>query len=91
MTFFMILLGLVFSVQAAPPGDATGPFPPLERARALRIELGGIARRYLDAVTTNWLLPGPEANPAMLAMFADRDRPPYRDLLPWSASSPASI
>ena len=84
MTFLMILLGLVSSGQAAPPGDATGPFPPLERARALRLELGGIARRYLDAVTTNWLLPAPDANPAMLAMFADRDRPPYRDLLPWS-------
>jgi DUF1680 family protein len=84
MSVFMILLGLVSSGQAAPPGDATGPFPPLERARALRLELGGIARRYLDAVTTSWLLPAPEANPAMLAMFADRDRPPYRDLLPWS-------
>jgi DUF1680 family protein len=50
----------------------------------LKIELGGPVRDYLDAVTRNWLLPAPEANPAMLAMFADRDRAPYRDLLPWS-------
>src|SRR3954447_18203143 len=84
MTVLMTLLGFLSSGQAAPPGDAAGPFPPLERARALRLDLGGITRGYLDAVTTNWLLPAPHANPAMLAMFADRDRPPYRDLLPWS-------
>ena len=38
----------------------------------------------LRHVTRQWLLPAPEANPAMLAMFRDRDRRPYRDLLPWS-------
>ena len=46
--------------------------------------LEGPVREYLGNVTRQWLLPGPEANPAMLAMFRDRDRRPYRDLLPWS-------
>ena len=84
MTFLLILLGFVSSGLAARPAMPPEPFPPLERARAEHLELDGIVRRYLDAVTNNWLLPAPEANPAMLAMFADRDRPPYRDLLPWS-------
>ncbi|AMV35979.1 beta-L-arabinofuranosidase domain-containing protein [Planctomyces sp. SH-PL62] len=48
------------------------------------MEPAGPLRAYLDAVTADWLLPGPRANPAILAMFADRDRQPYRDLLPWS-------
>ena len=44
----------------------------------------GRCESYLRNVTRHWLLPAPEANPAMLAMFRDRDRRPYRDLLPWS-------
>jgi len=48
------------------------------------MSLTGPVGFYLSAVTQNWLLPAPAANPAMLAMFADRDRTPYRNLLPWS-------
>jgi DUF1680 family protein len=48
------------------------------------MSIDGPVGSYLAAVTENWLLPAPAANPAMLAMFADRDRVPYRDLLPWS-------
>ena len=57
---------------------------PLTRPEGLKVEPVGPLRSYLDAVTKNWLTPAPGANPAMLAMFADRDRKPYRDLLPWS-------
>lgn len=32
----------------------------------------------------NRLMVTPDHNPAMLDMFADRDRQPYRSLLPWS-------
>ncbi len=70
------------STAAAPP--ETPPDHPLRHPAGFRMEPAGPLREYLDAVTTNWLLPGPKANPAILAMFADRDRPPYRDLLPWS-------
>ncbi len=58
--------------------------PALDRAPGARFEMGGVVREYLDAITAEWLLKMPEANPAILAMFADRDRKPYRDLLPWS-------
>ena len=65
--------------RAADPGrDAAGRIPDA------RFALGGPVGDMLGAVTHNWLLPAPAANPAILAMFRDRDRPPYRDLLPWS-------
>jgi hypothetical protein len=38
----------------------------------------------LRANLENWELRAPDANPAMLEMFADRDRKPGRNLLPWS-------
>jgi DUF1680 family protein len=40
--------------------------------------------RFLDRLTNGWILPLAETNPALLAMFADRDREPLRNLLPWS-------
>jgi DUF1680 family protein len=46
--------------------------------------LHGPLEPQIHAVIANWLLVAPERNPAMLGMFADRDTPPYRDLLPWS-------
>ena len=46
--------------------------------------LDGPLAAYLRAVTEQWLLIAPAANPAMLAMFADRDRKPYRDQMPWA-------
>ena len=56
----------------------------LRRAEAATFELKGSVGGQVSAVTQNWLLRAPADNPAMLAMFADRDRKPYRDLLPWS-------
>jgi hypothetical protein len=51
---------------------------------ASQLEIDGAVGDLLKAVTENWLLVAPKANPAMLEMFADRDTPPYRALLPWS-------
>jgi len=79
---FVVAAILPAAALAAPP--ETPPEHPLRRPAGLRMEPAGPLRAYLDAVTANWLLPGPRANPAILAMFADRDRQPYRDLLPWS-------
>jgi len=47
-------------------------------------ELGGPVGHFLKAVTEQWLLVAPLANPAMLEMFADRDSRPYRNLMPWA-------
>jgi len=44
---------------------------------------GPLARR-LDANLEHWLLIAPQANPAMLEIFRDRDRQPRRDLVPWA-------
>jgi DUF1680 family protein len=58
--------------------------PACERVPGARFALEGPVREYLRNVTRHWLMPAPAANPAMLAMYLDRDRRPYRDLLPWS-------
>ncbi len=49
-----------------------------------RLNLTGIVGDRLQAVSQNWLLQVPHANPAILEIFNDRDIQPYRDLLPWS-------
>lgn len=58
--------------------------PALNPAPASRFDLGGEIRRRLAAVTDQWILPAPSANPAMLEMFRDRDTEPYRDQVPWA-------
>lgn len=47
---------------------------------ALEGELG----RRLAVVTTQWILPAPFANPAMLEMFRNRDRKPYQVQMSWA-------
>ncbi len=44
----------------------------------------GIAGGLINNIEKNWLLTLPETNPAILDMFRERDRKPYRDMLPWS-------
>ena len=50
----------------------------------IHFDLRGWVGQYLQAVTDQWLLIAPQANPAMLEIFADRDTPPYRNLMPWA-------
>src|SRR3954471_8626995 len=56
----------------------------LDRSPGVQLDVGGVVGERVRAVTQNCLLRAPDDNPAMLAMFADRDKQPYRDLLPWS-------
>ena len=77
----LALLCLASTVPAAEP--ATGR-DRLIRADEATFELHGPVGEQVRAVTHNWLLRAPADNPAMRAMFADRDHEPYRDLLPWS-------
>lgn len=58
--------------------------PSLQRAESARYQFDGWMGRYLGNITDNWLMTAPDANPAMLEMLRDRDRQPYRALLPWS-------
>src|SRR5881394_1648099 len=55
-----------------------------DRLPGTEFDLRGPVREHIDAVTRQWLLKVPEANPAVLDMFADRDKKPPRSLLPWS-------
>jgi DUF1680 family protein len=44
----------------------------------------GLLEQRLSANLEQWLLVAPQANPAMLEIFRDRDRQPRRDLVPWA-------
>jgi DUF1680 family protein len=84
VSLLVAISGLLHEGRVAFAGAEAPPPRALNRPADLRMELAGPVQQYLAAITQNWLLPAPEANPAILAMFADRDRVPYRDLLPWS-------
>lgn len=58
--------------------------PFLQRPQTIEFQLEGIIRQRLQACLDQWWLIAPDANPALLQMFRDRDRQPERDLLPWS-------
>ena len=47
-------------------------------------QFGGVVAPRLEANTAQWLLPAPDANPAMLEMFRLRDRQPVPKLVPWA-------
>ena len=46
----------------------------------IKNETGNLA----DNIINNWLIGLRETNPAIIDMFYDRDKQPYRDMLPWS-------
>src|SRR5207237_126835 len=82
---FPSALLILLAMSALTFADAVDKAPPrMQLPAALTIDLHGHVRQYTDAVTENWLLRAPIDNPAMLEMFRDRDKQPYRDLLPWS-------
>jgi len=58
--------------------------PILNPAPDAKITMEGEIGRRLQAVTEQWILPAPFANPAMLEMFRDRDRTPLRNMVPWA-------
>lgn len=56
----------------------------LTRPRAATYVFGGLVGERLAADLEHWQLVAPQANPAMIQMFCDRDRLPRRDLVPWA-------
>ena len=58
--------------------------PVLETPAHAEFAFTGLIGERLRANCQSWLLPAPDANPAMLQIFRDRDRTPYRDLVPWA-------
>lgn len=55
-----------------------------ETVKLKSLSLDGMTGRLARGIEDHWLIGLRESNPAILGMFADRDRLPYRDLLPWS-------
>lgn len=58
--------------------------PILECPAKADFTFGGFVGERLAVNRAQWLLIAPDANPAMLDIFRDRDRTPYRDLVPWA-------
>jgi hypothetical protein len=58
--------------------------PVLDSCTDAEFALGGELGRRLEAVTRQWILPAPHANPGMLEMFRQRDRKPSHDMVPWA-------
>lgn len=58
--------------------------PVLDRAPGARFAFRGPIGERIRVNQDHWLLVAPDANPAMLQMFRDRDRKPVRDLVPWA-------
>jgi len=55
-----------------------------QRPKGARYAFHGLVPKRLAANLEHWLLVAPQANPAMLEIFRDRDRLPRRDLVPWA-------
>ena len=58
--------------------------PQLEPIPSAKFKIDGEIGRRLTAVTEQWILPAPFANPGMLEMFRNRDRLPYQQQMPWA-------
>lgn len=67
---------------AKPPSLKTPPV--LECPKKADFSFGGFVGERIEANQANWLLTAPDANPAMLQIFRDRDRTSPRDLVPWA-------
>ena len=58
--------------------------PAVDRVTGTKMNIEGSVGEYIRNVTAQWLTIAPHANPGMLEMFRDRDRLPYRDMVPWA-------
>jgi DUF1680 family protein len=58
--------------------------PVLERPHRAEFAFEGVMGARIAANLRHWLLTAPASNPAMLQILRDRDRTPYRDLVPWA-------
>jgi DUF1680 family protein len=82
--FIVVLLwlpALAMAVEAAAErGALVLDSPPQTTA----FRLAGFVGQRVDADERAWLLPAPEANPGLVAMFARRDHLPPDSMVPWA-------
>jgi uncharacterized protein len=70
-------------LRAAQPTSSTIT-PHFARAMPTRFKIDGPVGNHIAAVSEHWLRVAPFSNPAMLEMFRDRDRLPFRHMEPWA-------
>ena len=56
----------------------------MDRLHAATWRFGGVLGERIQANVEHWLLVAPRNNPGLLDMFANRDRGPKPDLMPWA-------
>ncbi len=78
----LLLLGLLTGPLVA--RGQTEPSTGLDVPADARFVFGGEVGRRIEVNIDQWLLPAPQANPGMLAMFRRRDRLPPPRLVPWA-------
>lgn len=81
---FLSLNVLVLCYTISAVEQTSLPQPALSALPATRFQLQGILQTYLTRVSENWLKIVPDANPAILEMFRDRERLPHRMMEPWA-------
>ena len=81
---FRLKVAALVLAAAGMAAAAGGVEPVFQSAAKAEFDFGGFVGARLRANLENWELRAPEANPALTAMFYDRDRKPDRRLLPWS-------
>ena len=82
LAWTLLTAAVAFNPTAGAAADVSPPR--LDRPADVRYELHGVVEEYVTAITREWLMKLPDTNPAILEMFADRDKRPPRNLLPWS-------
>lgn len=82
--WMVLLLSSSFTWLASEEGMKQSSTPVFKRDPDTHYRLEGTVGKYLTRVTENWLKLVPDANPAILEMFRDRDRLPMRFMEPWA-------
>ena len=78
LSILVVLALVVCGVTAARAID------PLSSVSESRWHFNGLVAARIESNVDTWLLPAPEANPAMTEMFRLRDRQPAPKLVPWA-------
>jgi formylglycine-generating enzyme required for sulfatase activity/DUF1680 family protein len=87
-TYWLLLLVMVSATgrvgMAEQLGSAKQPTFARAEEASYFLTFDGVWDKYLRAISENWLKVAPDRNPAILGMFADREKEPPQFLLPWS-------
>jgi len=76
-------IGLVLLI-ASVAGAAERGSVRMDRLQGATWRFGGVLGERIQANVEHWLLVAPRNNPGLLDMFANRDRGPKPDLVPWA-------